>query len=894
LSNQQDTSSETSSNDFAVGEIVFEKYEILGFIASGGKGRVYRAKDQLRDLVVALKVLRQDSKNEKDMIRFQSEARTASRLQHPNIATIYDFGLSGATPYLSMEFIEGESLAEILHAETVLPLPFFFDVFKQVCDALEHAHKNGVVHRDLKPGNIAIHVGDDGAMVAKVLDFGVAKRIDALEDSEGRLTPTGNIVGSPLYMSPEQGRSAEITPAADVYSLGCMMWHCLAGEPPFIADTIMETIMMHQDTAPPEQLGDRQEEIPEQLTELIYAMLSKQPGERPGLEDKVRPLLNEFHEELLEREKRSLQEMELFDKQSDTVTDTKPTAIQGKFDKRLIVILAASVLILTGTVFLLSFSTPTKTTKVSMEHNPVMFTTSIPELESKRAATRDEGIQENGEASFRFNGTDEQIRDFKYKDKLRVLSVSASDVGDKSLEYLAGAPIEKIDGTEARFRTLQGLNKFKNLKIADFKTNRLDELALVNVSGLNELKTFAVTRCGLTDKSIAVLPLLPALEFFEVNQNDIKGTTLLHLIDAAPNLHNLHMARTPVTAANLDAFLKQSKTIRVVDLRDCKNISDSELKKLAEDYPLVEFFPRKSVLENHEKLAQKCEANGRNEAAIKQFTKCVEAVEKQKGKQDVMLIDYLFAIGRASVNKYRSDRKPDVNDLVVAERSYQRGSAIAKMHLLHLQEVAGADGIANVKASQKSFYEAERYYIDAQKLGEKYLKDDPLQVAKRSMNLALTYLQFKEFRKALQRYQHAQNIYAKELGPRSNDAAVCMVAVGNCYRALSNNVPALKEYNKALKILQQSGSKDREALNSELLANAGIAHIYMTEKKFDTALIYNDEAFRLGKTALADRVNYQVVLRQRIDLFTTMQKPITEYQAEIDEFNKLKNNRGNQ
>ncbi|MBX9666955.1 MAG: serine/threonine protein kinase, partial [Candidatus Obscuribacterales bacterium] len=166
------------SAEFSVGSVVFEKFEILALISSGGKGRVYRARNLHLNLDVALKVLLTEAHSQVDVMRFQSEARLASKLNHPNIATIFDFGLFGGRPYLSMELVDGESLAKRLERVQRLRLDEFLTIFIQVVDALVFAHEQGVIHRDVTPANIVIAKGHDGELIAKVLDFGIAKKLD--------------------------------------------------------------------------------------------------------------------------------------------------------------------------------------------------------------------------------------------------------------------------------------------------------------------------------------------------------------------------------------------------------------------------------------------------------------------------------------------------------------------------------------------------------------------------------------------------------------------------------------------------------------------------------------------------------------------------------------------
>ncbi len=286
------------STDFTVGSTVFNRYKIIEFISSGAIGRVYKALDLELDIVVALKVLISETHTDRELIRFQSEARLASRLKHQNIATIYDFGLSGTTPYLSMEYVDGESLQSILKNSGRLPLDPALQVLIQVCRALVHAHSHDVVHRDIKPANVVVRYNKDLSLTAKVLDFGVAKRIDVdLSTTEGKVTPPGDLVGSPAYMSPEQSMGSNITAKSDNYSFGCLIWSCFVCEPPILGDTFLETISLVRNQVPP-SLKVVCPEAPEAIVDIADRSLSKDPSLRPDLETDVLPLLEALYDDL--------------------------------------------------------------------------------------------------------------------------------------------------------------------------------------------------------------------------------------------------------------------------------------------------------------------------------------------------------------------------------------------------------------------------------------------------------------------------------------------------------------------------------------------------------------------------------------------------------------------
>lgn len=232
----------------AIGSVFAGKYEIIEEVGSGAMGSVYKALQRVIDRYVAIKVLHPEllakSTNTK---RFEHEARAASKLHHPNLIIIHDFGTSPlGRPFIVMDYVEGPSLHDVLTQRGVLSLSLFVEIFSQCCRALSHAHKNGIVHRDLKPSNIRLTQGDDGNILVKILDFGIAKARDSTSGTEEQgLTRTGDVLGSPLYMSPEQCKGETLDGRSDIYSLGCVMYQSITGVLPFVGADSFATMYKH-------------------------------------------------------------------------------------------------------------------------------------------------------------------------------------------------------------------------------------------------------------------------------------------------------------------------------------------------------------------------------------------------------------------------------------------------------------------------------------------------------------------------------------------------------------------------------------------------------------------------------------------------------------------------
>ncbi len=287
---------EIVAGDSLIGQVLGGSYQVLSIVGVGGSSQVYKAKHVFLGRPVAIKVLLASHVGSDEQVkRFLQESRAVSSLHHENIVSLYDFGLTDdGRPFLVMDYLEGTSLYDLIKTSGPLEAMRTVKIFKQVSEALHHAHQKGIVHRDIKPGNIVLQNDEDKEDVAKLVDFGLVKIMSWAALDAFHHTQQGIVFGSPRYMSPEQCADKTVDTRSDIYSLGASLYEALSGRPPFEGESVAALMVKHLHETPKSlmELAPKAN-IPSGLNDIVQKALRKDPAER---HQSMNELINEFED----------------------------------------------------------------------------------------------------------------------------------------------------------------------------------------------------------------------------------------------------------------------------------------------------------------------------------------------------------------------------------------------------------------------------------------------------------------------------------------------------------------------------------------------------------------------------------------------------------------------
>ncbi len=579
------------------GSLLIGKYVISACIGSGGMGNLYRALDQTLNRQVVLKFLARSHERERSFVRFQTEAKALSRLTHPNIAKVYDFGvLEDSSPYLVIEYIEGMDLQQIIDEHyreqngshlrdswLDLSASNALQITIDLANALHHAHLEGVIHRDIKPSNIMLRPDGD-EYVPVLLDFGIARIND---DDDHRLTKPGEILGSPLYMSPEQAAGIECTAASDQYSLACVLYHMLVGSPPFVGDSTLQTLQMHKSQGmPPLKIAHLCQSNLAALEAVLARMLAKSPIDRYEDARQAGAALYAVREQIIESETKSVLKMH--------GEDAKPHASQAKkLSARTMCLLAGIIIASLAAVSLAIKHAATAPPALKVDPKKGVESDLIFTGEPARERVRHlENLMKSSETTIKLKGQryrDDDLKCLQGYTLAHHVDLSYNDITDEGTKYLVDMPLRDLS--------------VSNTNVVDLSyIGRIKCLFALNVSG-----------CKLKNESFRNLK----------------------------NLHNLRYLRVQdiqATAEDLEP-LKKLATLVSVDAQDSL-LSDEDLRKFSDDMPGCSFNGRPCKLQSlKDEQKQLSKQPGCDREVERLVRRIMSIIEKAQGLRAPALAD---------------------------------------------------------------------------------------------------------------------------------------------------------------------------------------------------------------------------------------------------------------
>ena len=554
-------------------------YEFIGTIGAGGMSVIYKARQLSLNKLVAIKMLHSHLLNDQSILRFQQEARAASSLKHPNIIAVHDFGISQqGQPYMVMDFIAGETLADVIRSDGALPLPSAMDIFLAVCDALEHAHQHGVLHRDLKPSNIMLSKRVDGYDV-HLVDFGIAKIIDS--EAGGvvqQLTQTGEVMGSPLYMSPEQCMGKKLDQRSDIYSFGCILYEAVVGTPPHIGDTMIETIFKHLNETPLSLRQARPDiSFPQAFEDLSMKLLSNKPEDRFQTFSEV---------------KRKLLDIQAGALHGVGKPKTIAPRLNFKVSRATAVCIVGVFFALVGVVSLvICNNTLYRSQELERESAQQMRLAKQLKEASSLAHSNFSQVAVDKDSVAPGDVTCESL--CQLNPRLEALNLSDKNVSNGSLVALSRlSRLQSLDlsNTAITDEAIEPLLRLKTLTKINLTNTRLSPDALSQLSSLPNLRELYLDNTATNDADLLSFGKLPNLSTLELRDTPITDSGLEHLTRAR-NLTQLSISGTDISDRGV-AAIGQMKLARLnmwdtnvsagglVNLKSCKSLTQLTLSRL--------------------------------------------------------------------------------------------------------------------------------------------------------------------------------------------------------------------------------------------------------------------------------------------------------------------------
>jgi serine/threonine protein kinase len=614
---------EGSGSGYERGHMLGGRYQVISCLGKGGMGVVYKVNQFFLNKEMALKTIDKHRITETAMRRFQQEAKTAFAIDHPNVITVNDFGLlDDGTPFLVMELLEGETLGERLKRCTHLSIDEAVAIFIQVCFGMAYAHELGIVHRDIKPNNImllsGVPEGTEGSI--KIVDFGIAK-YSAREGGEVQaLTRTGEIFGSPLYMSPEQCLGGAVDHRSDIYSLGCVLFEALTGTPPCVGENALETMMKHQSqVAPTLKEASLGVDFPKGIEEIVATMLAKSPSKRyQNLGVVAHELAATKNGGLVSsKAKTNLVDAKRREEQKISISKGKFFGLLGAVALISAIVAYCAVDLFVNNDNARSNNRATQPKKKTIEHYRVVpnedsFAETPAMLKVKLAvpSPKHKFIDRNTTLS------PECLETIATYPWIKNLDLLGTQVPNENLSVLTKLPLDVLQLTSSELSDdgAIGLCSSKSLKTLYAAWNKLSDRSVSQLATIKTLNVLNISGSDITDASLRALATSKQLNYLVLNKckkitsagiSLLKASSLrvLELEDTAvtdsalkdlsklKTLISVNVRHTSVTPVGI-AFLCRNSNVSSVSLYGCPNVGNAEIQKLRNEFPHIIFFDK--------------------------------------------------------------------------------------------------------------------------------------------------------------------------------------------------------------------------------------------------------------------------------------------------------------
>jgi len=537
------------------------EYEFICEIGSGGMGVIYKARHLALNQLVAIKMLHANRLNETSLRRFQQEAKAISSLDHPGIVRVRDFGATeSGQPHLILDFIQGETLSDYVSRQGALPVSDAIDIFIDVADALEHAHERGILHRDLKPSNIML-VENKGRLIVKIVDFGIAKMLgEEATGGKAGLTQTGEIFGSPAYMSPEQTSGETLDYRSDVYSLGCVLFEALTGAPPFSSKNPIEILFQQVNDAPPSlKQASLGKTYPPELEMLVAKALRKKRTERFTS-------MRELKEALIDSKLGKRHDSLIFQHVEKKRTD----------DSKLILICASCVIVAAGLAIWSIFQSTAVKPEPALKTPPPNAFEKLPTSDDAARKKISESITKK---KIRLGGwvNDEALSAFDKCTITEDVDLSGTAINGEGLEHLIRLPLRKLN-LRASALTDVGLIKVgKMLALEDLNIRQTPirhDANLEQLANLPHLRKLNVMTCKVGDMGMEAIGKIRSLQSLNIEDNSDITTAGMDSIGKLPALTELEISHGQV-----ESFLMDARLFGALQVLGVNNVDISHLGK---------------------------------------------------------------------------------------------------------------------------------------------------------------------------------------------------------------------------------------------------------------------------------------------------------------------------